>query len=117
MPPRSPRPQFPGHNVTAVLVVHDGARWLPDCLAALAAQTRPPQRVVAVDTRSADGAVGLLPGALGEAAVVPMPRDTGLGDAIQAGLDAFIGAPAPPGPRGSAGTEWVWVLHDDCAPD
>jgi len=50
MPPRSRRLPFPDHAVTAVLVSHDGAAWLADCTAGLAAQTRPPQRVVAVDT-------------------------------------------------------------------
>jgi GT2 family glycosyltransferase len=99
-----------------VLVVHDGARWLPDCLAALAAQNRPPQRVVAVDTGSVDGSTQLLEDALGDAAVVRLPRDTGLGAAVQAGLDAFAGAPAPPGTRSDV-TEWVWLLHDDCAPE
>jgi GT2 family glycosyltransferase len=102
--------------VTAVLVAHDGARWLPDCLAALSGQTRPPQRVVAVDTGSTDDSPRLLAAALGDSAVVRLSREAGLGAAVQAGLDAFEGAPAPPGVRGQA-TEWVWVLHDDCAPD
>jgi len=115
MPPRSRRLLFPDHAVTTVLVSHDGAAWLPDCTAALAAQTRPPQRVVAVDTGSTDDSVGMLTAALGESTVVTRPRTTGLGEAIQAGLDAFAGAPSPPGVSAGA-TEWVWVLHDDCAP-
>ena len=43
--------------VTALLVSHDGARWLPAVLAGLSGQTRPVDRVVAVDhfeSRSAD---------------------------------------------------------------
>lgn len=115
MPPKPSSQQFPGHLVTAVIVSHDGARWLPECLAALAAQARPPQRVVAVDTGSTDGSAALLAEALGESAVVRMPASTALGAAVQAGLDAFDGAPAPPGTRG-APEQWVWVLHDDCAP-
>ncbi|WP_410100555.1 hypothetical protein, partial [Streptomyces sp. PAL114] len=31
-------PEFPRHVVTAVLVSHDGARWLPDALAGLLGQ-------------------------------------------------------------------------------
>ena len=31
----SATPEFPRHVVTAVLVSHDGARWLPDALAGL----------------------------------------------------------------------------------
>ena len=116
MPPRSRRLPFPDHAVTTVLVSHDGAAWLPECTAALAAQTRPPQRVVAVDTGSTDDSPALLSAALGESAVLTRPRTTGLGEAIQAGLDAFSGAPEPPGvPAGAK--DWVWILHDDCAPE
>ena len=42
-------------DVTAVLVAHDGAAWLPQTLAALAGSTRTPSRVVCVDTGSTDG--------------------------------------------------------------
>ncbi len=99
-----------------MLVSHDGAQWLPECLAGLAAQTRSPQRVVAVDTGSRDDSVTVLEAELGAAAIVPMPREAGFGAAVQAGLDAFAGAPPPPDARDDA-TEWVWILHDDCAPD
>ena len=47
-------------TITAVLVAHDGAPWLPRALAALAAQTRLPDRVLAVDTGSRDETPGLL---------------------------------------------------------
>ena len=43
-----------GVVVTAVLVSHDGARWLPAVLDGLADQTRPLDHVVAVDTGSTD---------------------------------------------------------------
>ena len=41
-------------NVTGVLVVHDGAEWLGECLDALALQTRPPDRLVIVDAFTFD---------------------------------------------------------------
>lgn len=116
MPPRTRRLRFAGHAVTAVVVAHDGARWLDDLLAGLAVQSRPPQRVVAVDTGSNDSSPAVLAAALGESAVIRVPRDASLGAAVQAGLDAFGGAPAPPGIDQDA-REWVWLLHDDCAPD
>jgi GT2 family glycosyltransferase len=116
MPSRPPRPSFPGHVVTAVVVSHDGLAWLPECLDALAGQRRPPQRVVAVDTGSVDGAPQLLADTLGESAVVRLSRRASLGAAVQAGLDAFQGAPLPAGAPADR-TEWVWVLHDDCAPE
>jgi GT2 family glycosyltransferase len=115
VPPRNRRLRYAQHSVTAVVVSHDGATWLPECLAGLSQQSRPPQRVVAVDTGSDDGSAAVLRETLGPSAVVARPRDTGLGDAVQAGLDAFSGAPSPPD-AGPNATEWVWVLHDDCAP-
>jgi GT2 family glycosyltransferase len=114
--PKTARVAMSGHAVTVVLVSHDGATWLPETLAALAAQTRPPQRVVAVDTGSTDSSPAVLAEALGESAVIRRPATTGLGAAIQTGLDAFTGAPPPPGIDTDA-TEWIWVLHDDSAPD
>jgi GT2 family glycosyltransferase len=116
MPPRTPRPQFPGHVVTAVLVCHDGGRWVADCLAALTGQTRAPQRVVAVDTGADPEVRAALTDALGESAVVGLPVTTPLATAVQAGIDAFASAPQLPAQRRDA-IEWVWVLHDDCAPD
>ncbi|HVB27336.1 MAG TPA: glycosyltransferase family 2 protein, partial [Mycobacteriales bacterium] len=116
MPPRTPRPAYPRHIVTAVLVAHDGARWLPASLAGLGAQTRAPQRVVAVDTGSSDDSERLLAAALGESAVLSRPAGTGFGAAVQAGLDAFAGAPSVPASSADP-LEWVWLLHDDCVPE
>lgn len=98
-----------GARVITVLVSHDGGRWLPDTLAALAAQVRPPDRVIAVDTGSLDSSPGLLSEALGTSALVQAPRGTGLGDAIRLALQ--LEEPAP-----DERTDWVWILHDDCAP-
>ena len=50
----SPNDTYPQHVVTAVIVAHDGAAWLPHVITALLGQTRPVQRVVAVDTGSRD---------------------------------------------------------------
>ena len=53
------------HRVIAIVVSHNGATWLPATLATLAAQTRPPDAVVGVDTGSADASAVLLADALG----------------------------------------------------
>jgi GT2 family glycosyltransferase len=125
MPPR-PRLAHPHHRVTAVVVSHDGARWLPDVLAGLAAQTRAPQRVVAVDTGSTDGSDALFAEALGEDRVLRLPPTTGFGAAVAAGLaHADAAFPEPPLPRRRAAdgeplpepVSWVWLLHDDSAPE
>jgi GT2 family glycosyltransferase len=48
------------HRVTAVLVSHNGAVWLPEVVAALTSQTRPINYITAVDTGSEDASVKLL---------------------------------------------------------
>src|SRR5947208_7258942 len=70
------------HRVTAVLVSHDGARWLPYVLEALGRLARAPQRVVAVDTGSTDESRELLAEALGASAVLELPGSTGFGAAV-----------------------------------
>ncbi|MFF9667470.1 glycosyltransferase family 2 protein, partial [Streptomyces althioticus] len=53
-------PAYPRHLVTAVIVSHDGARWLPQALAGLLGQDRQVQRILAVDTGSTDNSPQLL---------------------------------------------------------
>ncbi|MFI9269109.1 glycosyltransferase [Kitasatospora sp. NPDC052896] len=53
-------PAYPRHLVTAVIVSHDGARWLPQALAGLLGQDRQVQRITAVDTGSTDASPQLL---------------------------------------------------------
>ena len=64
-------------TATALLVCHDGRRWLPLVLRLLAEQTHPPRRVVAVDTGSTDDSADLLREAVGAEQVLAMPRGTG----------------------------------------
>ncbi|MFJ2193431.1 glycosyltransferase [Kitasatospora sp. NPDC087861] len=59
-------PAYPRHLVTAVIVSHDGARWLPQALAGLLGQDRQVQRVLAVDTGSTDNSPQLLADALAD---------------------------------------------------
>lgn len=102
-------------TVTALLVSHDGARWLPAVLTGLIGQTLPVDRVVAVDTTSRDDSVELVRDALGgpmgdrlELAVVP--GSTSYPAAVRHGLEL-----APPTPAGES-DEWIWLLHDDSNP-
>ena len=95
--------------VTAVLVTHDGSTWLPQVIAALESQKRKIDRIVAVDTGSRDNSVKLL-----KSAGIPTfleDRDMGYGDAIDHALEL-----TPPA-KGVEGNEWIWLIHDDCAPD
>ena len=118
-----PTDAYPQHVVTAVIVAHDGAAWLPHLIEALDAQSKPVQRVVAVDTGSRDRSGSVLASHLGQAAVFGMDRSTGYAAAVRRAV-AHKAANAPvssqPGwGRGGdrAGeTEWLWLLHDDCEP-
>ena len=78
------------HHVTAVLVSHEGATWLPAALTNLAAQTRPPEAVVGVDTGSTDGSLSQLRAAFGSDRVVAADSKLGFGDAVRAGV-AHVG--------------------------
>ncbi|MFC9155609.1 glycosyltransferase [Streptomyces bauhiniae] len=135
-------PEFPRHVVTAVLVTHDGARWLPDALAGLLSQERPVQYAVAADTGSADDSAQLVAETLGDEAVAHLARRTGFGQAVE---EATRLAPVltpddlpylrrpnswdpatrtwrddaydlPELPYGEP-VQWLWLLHDDCAPE
>lgn len=118
-PDAMPLPVDPGalalQHVTAVLVAHDGERWLPQTLDALAALTYLPDRIVAVDTGSRDSTPTLLGDSLGRPAVTTQPKRTGFGAAVQAGLD-YADKSAPAAQSWQQRTEWIWLLHDDCAP-
>ena len=105
--------------VTAVLVVHDGAPWLKQCLDALALQTRPPDRLVIVDTGSTDRSRLIEAGhvrvreVFGEPLVIPAPRESTFGEAVGRAVDQLSAA------WGSSwdpdAQDWLWLLHDDSA--
>ncbi|WKX09675.2 glycosyltransferase [Streptomyces sp. NL15-2K] len=135
-------PEFPRHVVTAVLVSHDGARWLPDALAGLLGQERPVQYAMGADTGSADASAQLVTDALGADRVLHLARRTGFGQAVEeVGRMAPVLTPddlpylkrpsgwdpvtrtwrddaydLPELPHGEP-VQWLWLLHDDCAPE
>ncbi|MEU5029759.1 glycosyltransferase family 2 protein [Streptomyces milbemycinicus] len=134
-------PAFPRHVVTAVLVAHDGARWLPEALAGLLGQERPVQSAVAADTGSADNSAQLLADALGPDRVLHLARRSGFGTAVSEAVRSvevlgpeelpYLKRPSgwdpvnrtwrddaydmPELPHGEP-IQWLWLLHDDCAP-
>ncbi|WP_067129370.1 glycosyltransferase family 2 protein [Microtetraspora malaysiensis] len=96
------------HSVTAIVVAHDGARWLKETLDAVLRQSRPLDRVAGVDNGSRDGSGRLLAEAFGQGSVLSLPRSAGFGEAVHEVVRRL--------PR-AQGQEWLWLLHDDCAPD
>ncbi|WP_281154520.1 glycosyltransferase family 2 protein [Streptomyces sp. HYC2] len=135
-------PEYPRHVVTAVLVSHDGARWLPDALAGLLGQERPVQCAVAADTGSADESAQVVTDALGADRVLHLARRTGFGQAVEEAVHSapvltpddlpYLKRPSswdpvtrtwrdetydlPELPYGEP-VQWLWLLHDDCAPE
>ncbi|NGN68393.1 glycosyltransferase [Streptomyces sp. A7024] len=135
-------PELPQHVVTAVLVSHDGERWLPDVLAGIAAQQRPVQNVIAADTGSADGSARILAESLGAERILHLARRTSFGAAVDEaartagplGPDQLPYLRRPSGwdpvtrtwhdeaydmpelPYGEP-VQWLWLLHDDAAPE
>jgi GT2 family glycosyltransferase len=102
-------------------------------LDALEEQTRPVQRIVAVDTGSRDRSGSVLTAKLGQAAVFGMDRSTGYAAAVRRALQhKAANGPVAAGTggvgTGGVGTggatgrsrddqvEWLWLLHDDCEP-
>ncbi|HUW78017.1 MAG TPA: glycosyltransferase family 2 protein [Candidatus Nanopelagicaceae bacterium] len=98
-------------RVLAVLVTHDGARWLPEVLIALNSQTKSPDRIIAVDTGSTDRTREILDYAGVE--VVAADRDCGFGEAINL---ALVESPDWAGTEPGSAHEWLWLIHDDFAP-
>jgi GT2 family glycosyltransferase len=90
-------------TVGAILVAHNGARWLPKVLASFAHMFHAPTAWQVVDVGSTDGSAELLRESFGADRVVQAPAGTGFGDAVRLGLADL---PA---------TDWIWLLHDDAS--
>ena len=94
-------------RVTAILVARNGAQYLERTIAALRAQTRTPDALVAVDTASTDGSADLLMSAVPTQFVSAQGRSS-FGSAVRQSLTAI-------GPAASD-DEWLWLLDADNAP-
>jgi GT2 family glycosyltransferase len=102
----SPNDTYPDHIVTAIIVAHDGAEWLPRVTDAVLGQTHPVQRIVAVDTGSHDRSGAVLADLIGPEVVFGMERDTGYGAAIARAL-RHRAAVAPVQPTRQGGPAWA----------
>ncbi|WP_286690767.1 glycosyltransferase family 2 protein, partial [Aeromicrobium sp. REDSEA-S38_B2] len=88
-------------TVGAVLVTHDGGRWLPQVLASFSALEHAPTSWRVVDVSSTDDGPELVREAFGPDRVTYAPAGTGFGAAVRLAVDTM--------PR----TDWLWLLHDD----
>ena len=110
-----PVPRLRTVPVLAVVVCHNGAAWLGATLAALRALAPKPRHVIAVDTGSSDNTATLLAAAASGAdavldGVLTVEPDTGFGAAVQQAVDVALVRWGDPG-------QWLWLLHDDSAPE
>ncbi len=112
-PVRINRPHF----VTAVLVSHQGEVWLPAVLTTLARSNRPPEVLAAVDTNSTDGSAAILREALGPDRVISLGSNPGFGAAVSTALEQIARPDFTVDSRPLDTIEWIWLLHDDSAPD
>jgi GT2 family glycosyltransferase len=90
-------------TVGAVVVAHNGARWLPKVLGSFSSMFYAPTAWRAVDVGSSDGSADLLRDAFGAERISFAPSGTGFGEAAWMGVEQL--------PH----TDWIWLLHDDAA--
>jgi len=96
-------------SVLVVLVVKDGAEWLPQCLLALSRQTHPRIGLLGVDNGSSDGSADLLASVIGEGHVLRLARNEGFAGGVGEALRT----------QGAQQADYILLLHDDTllAPD
>ncbi len=94
-------------SVIAVLVARNGGEYLPRTIAALRAQTRPPDEILVVDASSSDDSGAIL------AAAFPGQLTTTPGRAaFGAAVAHVVQLAAPP----AVEDQWLWLLGHDNAP-
>lgn len=123
--------------VTGVLVVHDGAAWLQECLDALSLQARPLDRLIIVDTGSTDDSHRIVAKharirqVVGDVRAISAPHESTFGEAVGRAVEEMTvkrmtvaemtSAPttsesaSPQACIADLGAEWLWLLHDDSA--
>ena len=93
-------------TVCAVVVTHNRKEMLRRCLAALAEQRRPADRILVVDNASTDGTGGLLAEEFPGVEVLSLHSNEGGAGGFHEGIR-----------RGhAAGAEWLWLMDDDTIP-
>lgn len=108
--------------VLAVLVCRDGERSLPDVLTALRESTVHPRRFVCVDLSSTDSTSELVAEVVDD--VLTLPPATSFGSAVDTAVEYAKKHCVPLGSEEAQDEadpaeffRWLWVLHDDSAPE
>lgn len=90
-------------SVGAVLVTHNGGRWLPQVLRSFGEMDHAPTAWRVVDVSSTDDGAETVRSTFGADRVTYVPSGTGFAEAVHRGLQDL-----PP-------TDWIWLLHDDAS--
>jgi len=96
------------HFVSAIVVNHNGSRWLNETLGGLNQQTRAPETIAVVDVASDDDSRMMLD--FYEPSIL---IDVDGSYSYSQAIDAVVEHLEPAVDR----VEWLWLLHDDSAPD
>ncbi|WP_370968517.1 glycosyltransferase [Amycolatopsis sp. cg9] len=119
MPRTAAPPVLRTAPVLAIVVCHNGENWLPLALSSLRRSSVRPRHVLAVDTGSTDSTPRLLAEAAAEpgsdsspvlSGVITLSSDTGFAAAVAEAVEHATERWGDPG-------SWLWLLHDDCAPE
>jgi GT2 family glycosyltransferase len=92
-------------RVIAIVVNHNGREFLHNTFRGLAAQTRAIDDVLVVDTGSTDGSADWARSRLGDDTVLAVTGQ--FGRAVMSAIHD----------ERTAGMDWLWLLHDDSAPE
>jgi rhamnopyranosyl-N-acetylglucosaminyl-diphospho-decaprenol beta-1,3/1,4-galactofuranosyltransferase len=93
-------------EVCAVVVTRDRCALLLECLAALAAQTRAPDRIMVVDNASTDGTSQVVRERYPEVELRTLATNQGGAGGFHEGLRTAH----------ASGFEWIWLMDDDTIP-
>ena len=92
--------------IAAVVVTYNRKALLLECLAALARQTHPLERILVVDNASTDGTPAALAGCGIDVDLLRLRRNGGGAEGFHYGVrEALAGDP-----------DWIWLMDDDCEP-
>ena len=93
-------------HVCAVIVTHNRAELLRECLDAVLGQTRPAERVLVLDNASTDETPAVLAGHGDRLETVRLAENEGSSGGFHEGIKAALGGVA----------DWLWVMDDDTIP-
>jgi GT2 family glycosyltransferase len=93
-------------TVAAVVVTYNRRALLAECLAALHAQTRPPERILVVDNASTDGTAAWLREAHPEVDLLALATNEGGAGGFHEGMRRAH----------AEGADWLWLMDDDTIP-